>query len=117
MSTKTISNCDDIIDSRDIIERISDLEDLRDNNIINDEESNELASLKTLQEEVKSFSSEWEYGVTLIHNNYFTEYAIDELGNLPKDHIVIDKEAIAYNIQEDYTSVEFNGSTYWILSS
>jgi hypothetical protein len=57
--------------------------------------------------------------VTLIADEYFTEYAIDMLkdcGELPANiphYIVIDEEATAKNIQQDYSTVEIEGFIYW----
>jgi hypothetical protein len=39
------------------------------------------------------------------------------IGDMPKEipsYIVIDWDATAENIQADYTSVDFDGVTYWI---
>lgn len=59
------------------------------------------------------------YPVTLIADEYFTEYAIDMLkdcGELPANiphYIVIDEEATTENIQQDYSTVEIEGFIYW----
>ena len=108
-----ISNYDDIIDSRDIIERIKELEGTEDT-----EELGELKALKELAE-VGEYVPDWSYGETLIREDYFTEYAIDLLkdcGILPDDipwYIEIDEEKTAENIKADYTEVDFDGVTYY----
>ncbi len=42
---------------------------------------------------------------------------LSDIGDLPRDiphYIVIDEDATARNIQQDYTSVDFDGATYWV---
>ena len=49
-----------------------------------------------------------------------TDYAfemLEDCGTLPKDlpsWIVIDRDATAENMKADYTSVDFDGVTYWV---
>ena len=106
----TISNTDDVIDSRDVIARIEELRDtleaLReefDSNPANDgvdfanwsrnqtamtsEEVDELAALEKLVEEA-SGSPDWTYGESLIRESYFTDYIeqlIDDCYEMPKE--------------------------------
>lgn len=89
------------------------------------EEAEELAALKALEEEASS-SPDWEYGETLIHEDYFTEYIeelIDDCYKMPKEmksgdwpwrHVVIDYEAAAEEAKNDYFIVDFDGTNYWI---
>jgi hypothetical protein len=131
-----ISNTDDVIDSRDVIERIEELEaialpihnvetgeDELDPNVTDDERADavaELALLKTLAEEAEGYAPDWQYGEMLVRDSYFTDYArelLEDCGDIPKNlphYIEIDWDATARNIQQDYTSVEFDGVTYWI---
>lgn len=113
-----IDNSQDYLDVRDIIERV---ENLRENI---DRDAEELASLELLLENMKGYGGDhqWEgewYPVTLIRDSYF-EDAMDELlediGELkayedrpPYIKITVDYDAL----QMDYTSVEFDGVTYW----
>lgn len=142
MNTTTISNTEDIIDSREIIERIETLEDERDNYTAtnkdgyqtminadwekdNPDEAAELAALRTLAEEAED-SPEWTYGEQLIRRSYFVEYIeqlIDDCYELPKEfksgdwpfrHMKIDYEAAAQEAEQDYTSVDFDGVEYLI---
>lgn len=131
----TISNDDDIIDSRDVIERIEELEaeraDLFDglsadliegaeNEWSERDEAKELAALKALQDEAEGYSPDWLHGAMLIRDSYFIDYTqelLQDIGDLPKNlpsYIAIDWEQTAENIQIDYTSVEFDGVTYWV---
>lgn len=66
----------------------------------------------------EQWRGDW-YPVTFIADEYFTEHAIDllkDIGELPAripHYLVIDEEATAKNIQQDYSSVEIEGFTYW----
>jgi len=114
-----ITNMEDIIDSRDVIDRIEWLEDERDGLGINDEEVDELDELQRLALEGDNLSN-WLDGVTLIRDSYFKEYAqdyADDCGYLagtqswPYD--CIDWDRAARELQMDFTSIEFDGITYW----
>ena len=120
-TTREISNSDDIIDSHDIIERIAYLENALDvpENDRDEDEARELAALRNLAEQGETFE-DWQYGVALIRDSYFVTYAeelaedigaIDRNASWPLRHI--DWEAAADELQTDYTSVEFDGVTYW----
>lgn len=128
-----------VIDSRDIIERIKDLEDIKNSMQqavdegkasgselalwLQGEETKELNALKDLAEEASQYSRDWEYGETLIHENYFTEYCIiilEDCGILPKNipwYVVIDEEATAENLKSDYVKLYFDGQTYYMRAS
>jgi hypothetical protein len=98
---RSVDNRQDVLDSRDVIARIreleSELEDARDTHDLEDCEDSEtpphnheacactchevdqdlteeLAALKALEEEA-SESPDWAYGETLIRDTYFEEYA------------------------------------------
>lgn len=115
--TREISNTDDVIDSRDIIERIEELQGIEERD---EEEQTELGNLLALQEEAEGYAPDWKYGCALIRDSYFTEYTrelCDDIGSVPKDFphwIEIDWEATARNVRTDYTSVEFGDVTYWV---
>lgn len=130
------SNTDDVIDSRDIIARIKDLQaeveawDARDSGgkgamvrlwaEENPDDAAELAALTALAEEAEGYADDWKHGTALIRDTYFTDYAMEmlsDVGDLPRElpgYIVIDEEATARNIQVDYTAVDFDGVTYWV---
>jgi hypothetical protein len=155
MKQTSISNNDDVIDSRDVIARIEELERSLDtwecpscgNEVeydfdkeeetghtdeceydegttfgLDESEWEELKSLKKLAGEAEGYASDWRYGETLIRDSYFEECAeelVKDIGDLPKDlpsyiENNIDWKGVAEDIQQDYTSVEFDGVTYWI---
>ena len=139
-ATDSITNSEDIIDSRDVIARIEYLTDDRDNLVSpdgkdwpdddtrnqawadeNGTDADELAVLLALQEEAEGYAADWKYGEALIRDSYFQDYAqelADDIGAIkgdatwPNNHI--DWEAAARELQQDYTSVEFDGVTYWV---
>ncbi len=132
-----ITSSDDIIDSRDIVARIAELEaadcDGDDPRSGPDgegcdevdlcptcygEAGEELAALKALDE---TSSPDWQYGATLIRESYFEEYAqqyAEDIGAVASDApwpvYCIDWQQAADDLQMDYTSVEFDGVTYWV---
>ena len=135
MSTKDISDlCEqDYLDVHDVIARVEELQDEREQSDIpaNEyggpkdtwaEERTELATLESLLDDLKGnggdkqWRGDW-YPVTLIADSSFND-AMDELlqdiGDLPKNipsylRIEVDYDAL----QMDYTSCEFEGTTYW----
>ena len=119
---------DDVIDSRDVIERIetleSDLADFLDETDgalpENFHEWDDLETLRALAAECSSLSANWEYGETLIRYSYWENYVqemLEDCGIIPKDlpwYIAIDWETTADNIAQDYSVVEFDGINYYI---
>lgn len=109
------TNTDSVIDSRDIIKRIEELE-----SDPQEDEAEELATLKALVDECEQYSSDWKYGETLIHRNYFNEYMdemIEDCYQLPKNlpywiSFTIDYDAL----EQDYYSVYLDGEEYLIRS-
>jgi hypothetical protein len=71
----TIDNTADMIDSRDIIERLAELDPFDDDAPLTEEEAAERASLLALADQAVDYAEDWLYGVTLIRDSYFKEYA------------------------------------------
>jgi hypothetical protein len=142
MRRNEISNSDSVIDSRDVISRIDELEAERDDargewdgesltdkpDALTEWEEDfgdELRALLKLQEEAEG-SPDWTHGETLIRDSHFTDYIeqlIDDCYELPKEltsgqwpwrHIQVDFEAAAEEAKYDYMSVDFDGVEYWI---
>lgn len=159
-----VSKFDDVIDSRDVIARIEELEAEREglvtaaeesaaeleeahtdlpedaspdaleaaqdaaknaNEVLadwdNGSEGDELRVLKALADEASGYATDWSPGEVLIRDSYFQKYAeqlADDLGLVPSDAgwpmTCIDWEQAARELQQDYTSVDFDGETYWI---
>ena len=113
----------DIIDSRAAMERIEELREIigaatEDDDV--SEEGDELTALKALAEEGARATSEWDDGADLIRDSYFIEYAQDISGiSLDAEWPLnrIDWDAVAADLQMDYSTVNFDGVTYWVRSS
>ena len=125
-----ISNAQDLIDSREVIERIEELramlpEEAGDvmpgtSGDLEDIQA-ELEALEALAEQGRQYAPDWEYGETLIHDEYFETYArelAEDCGLIRKDanwpNNCIDWEEAARQLQQDYTAIDFAGETYWI---
>ena len=158
MKTDEIDNNQDVIDSRDIIARIEELEseqtglqdsleeakeelegmdeDVTNQEIIEKEAAvreaeealkefendygEELTALKSITDECEGYG-DWSYGEALIRESYFEDYArelAEDIGAIPKDSkwpcTCIDWEQAAEELKVDYTSIEFNGVTYYM---
>lgn len=122
-----VSNGDDLIDSRDVIARIEELHGIATDESADSDDrthaNNELAVLQALQDEAEGYSNgDWKHGATLIRESYFERYAQDFADDIhgsavrdaswPFDHINWADAAEA--LQQDYTSVDFDGVTYLI---
>jgi len=85
-------------------------------------EIQEYLEVKDFFDELEQYSSDWKYGSTIIHEDYFTEYSEDlckEIGDIPKDlpwYIAnhIDWDAVADELKVDYSSVTYENSSYYI---
>jgi hypothetical protein len=130
---RTISNFDDVIDSRDVIDRIEELEGERDSWLadpdaddsdwaaVNVDDAEELATLKALASEGEDYAADWTHGETLIRDSYFVEYAqelAEDIGAINHEaswpNTCIDWDQAARELRMDYTAVEFGDVTYWI---
>lgn len=118
---KKIDNHEDIIDSRDVIERIAELTRGWESGELDDDEAHELATLRALADEGERYAEDWRHGATLISENYFTEYAqelaedigvLDRDARWPANHI--DWEAAANELKIDYNEVDYDGVTYYV---
>lgn len=126
----TIDLTADIIDIRDIIERVEKLESEChewDDNIPSEdfEAWNELNTLTAILNELEGnggdeqWRGDW-YPLTLIRESYFQDYAkelAEDIGAVNKDatwpNNCIDWKQAARELQYDYTSTEIDGVTYF----
>lgn len=117
--SNTISNMDDVIDSRDIIERIEELTSQCEDDYLDYDEYTELCALSDLAEECKGYA-DWQYGETLIRYDYFEDYQdelIEDCYALPEDLPSWMTITYDYNaLKMDYSIVDFNGVDYYIRS-
>ena len=140
MNTQTLSDLSgsDIIDVRDVISRVEELEKLEQPGpveMVNDEDNEtsqddlfaELKTLRGLLDDLvgdggdEQWCGGW-YPITLIRDSYFEDYARD----LVEVHRAIDRNSVwpnncidwekaASELQGDYTTVELEGVSYWYL--
>jgi hypothetical protein len=127
-----ITNKDDTIDSRAVIERIGvlksnlevdfdDATSVRQAAGFDSDDFEELANLLELAEGGEDYSRDWEHGVTLIHDDHIQDYAkqlAEETGAVNSDakwpNNCIDWGQAAKELLVDYTGVDFAGQTYWV---
>ncbi len=95
---------------------LRELEDDRDD--LDQDEIEEYNELVEFRRSVDS--TEWKYGVYFINENYFEEYAhqeAEDLGLISSETqwpaTCIDWEQATRELQQDYSSVEFDGDTYY----
>lgn len=122
-----IDEYQDVLDVRDIIVRVEELEgdehEARDD--MTDDERVEYDALNALLADLKGnggdeqWRGDW-YPVTLIRDSYFEDYAqelAEDIGAIKDDAQwpanCIDWERAARELQQDYSSVEYNEVTYW----
>jgi hypothetical protein len=122
MTPSEINSNEDIIDVRDVIARFEYIEDTENPD---EEEQAEIDKLKELLDDLlghggdEQWRGNW-YPVTMIRDSYFQEYAeemADDIGAIDRNATwpcnCIDWERAAEELQIDYSSVEFDGETYW----
>jgi len=123
----TVDNWQDVLDSRDIIARIQELEDAKESaeesgEPFDGEDAAELEALSALADDA-SASPDWKYGETLIRDSYFEDYArelAEDIGAISRDadwplsHI--DWPAAADALKQDYMEVDYGGVSYWICA-
>lgn len=86
------------------------------------DEHEELLRLRALVEELNSASSDSaDDGITMIRDSYFEQYArdlADDIGAVSSDaswpNTCIDWEKAASELQVDYSTVDYDGVTYWV---
>ena len=111
---KNITNSDDVIDSRDILDYI---EKYKTDKNFEDE-------VKALQSIVKQYGDVYsdgirdlEFGVFFIRDSYFEDYMWDfflEVNQIDEAlECYIDIEAFARDQQYNYDTVDFDGVHYW----
>ena len=113
-----ISNTEDTLDSRNIEERIEYLQ--ADMTNLDEDENRELARLIDFRDNNHWDYETWKFGVVLIHESYFEDYAEEyavDIGAISSDAPwpiwYIDWKAAAEALQMNYTGVDFDGETYY----
>jgi len=108
----------DVIDSRDLIALLEELEAMDDEPDALDDD--ELETRDEIRELAEQGITDWIYGATLIRDDYFERYAqevasdigaIDKEAGWPLAHI--DWEAAADALKRYYMQVSYLGVDYW----
>lgn len=110
-----------ILDTRQLIDRAAEIEaELDDESLDTDERDVLREELEAIKDAEQAGIPDWQYGETLIREDYFTEYAqelAEDIGAVDKDaswpNSYIDWEAAAEALMQDYMTVELDGSTYY----
>ena len=115
----------DVIDVRDIIERVEFLDPEFSDTQLTTAEQEELQALKAILEDLagnggdEQWQGDW-YPVTLIRDSYFEQHARDlaeDCGLTDKPmgwpYNCIDWEYAARELKYDYSSTTIDGITYW----
>ena len=117
----------DTFDSNDVENRIDELQDDFDswkdeNPESDDEEFEDYDELTTLNEFKDEHDSRvWRSGIFFINESYFEDYAEQyayDVGDIREDSPMvnhIDWESYADDLKSDYTSIDFDGETYYYL--
>jgi hypothetical protein len=136
-----ITNSEDIIYVCDIAERIEELRELlgldddepqpeqdgeQDEEQAREREDarTELAALESLMDDMRGYGGDVQIGgdwfpASLIRDNYFPQHAEELASNTTNVNAAewpfncIDWDKAAEQLQQDYSSVEFGGVTYW----
>ena len=118
--SREITSSEDVIDSRDVIDRIAWLENEKeyDPEAWTADLQWELLTLLRLAEQGEHDVADWDHGEGLIRYSHFTAYCrelVEDCGYISKDFpawIEIDWEATARNIRVDYVELMFDGVVY-----
>ena len=87
-------------------------------------DNSELELLESIVRQGETCSG-WHHGITLIHDNYFTQYVremVDEyeppkdfdMNSWPWCHMEMNYEAAADSLRSDYTNIDAGGETYYV---
>ena len=117
---KPITNDMDMIDSRDIIERVAEIDDAVSEDDYSD--TDELEALSSIIDQISDYGI-FKYGEILIREDYFTEYCqelCEDTGDIPhnlpwyiEEHL--DWEGVAKELQQNYMEVDFDGVSYFTM--
>lgn len=122
----SMCNLEDLISVEDLTDRLADLEYandcLDDGEELPEDEAKELLALRDLVDELEGMGGDhqWRgdwYPATLIRESYFESYMdemLENCGDIPKNmpsYLSITVDYVA--LQQDYSSVEVDGVTYW----
>ena len=75
----------------------------------------ELVALRCIEDYV--YSQEWSHGITFVARSHFTQYCREMVADLEgvagfPSYVVVDWEETANNLEQDYSSIDINGAEY-----
>lgn len=116
-----ISKFDKIINSRDVIARIEELESEATDTRL-DEDTEELTNLLEFARQGANYSREWLRGVELINGDHFEDFAeehANSIGAIRSDehswpYGCIDWKRAAEELRTDYSAIDFDGEEFWL---
>lgn len=119
---------DKVMDTRDLmavaeeIREALESEDPEAIEALDVDDADEAREILESIEEIESVGiADWQYGETLIREDFFEDYAreladdigaVDSNASWPLAHI--DWEAAAEALKQDYTEVDYRGTTYYV---
>lgn len=122
-----VDNWNNTVDSREVIDRIAELEErlapYEGKDVLAEVQQRLFDELEVLSELAAQGESspDWAYGEVLIRDTYFVEYAqglAEGIGAVDHDaswpYNCIDWERAARELQMDYTALDWDGVTFWI---
>ena len=80
----------------------------------------ELRTLRSVRDQASAYSNDWRHGVTLISDRYFKQYAMDYaeesagVSSSAWPFTCIDWDKAAAELRTDWTSIDFDGETFWL---
>jgi len=115
--SRNVDNTQETLDSRDIQERIDELQEI-DQAKIEEYETEELNHLLKIKESVGDDES-WGFGITFIRDSYFEEDSEEfayGCGDVDRNGMIasyVNWEEFADSRKMDFESIEFDGIEYW----
>jgi hypothetical protein len=106
-------------------DELSDIEDVNFDEYAfveaNQDEIEEYVAIRNFCDDISNYCSDFEYGVSIIHENYFQEYCrelVEDVGDLPRGIPAyiennIDWSGVADDLKVAYSEAEYNGDTYY----
>jgi len=110
------------MEMEDYYEYVDDIDVVLSDEEFNSENKEEYIALKSFIDELESYSPDFKYGTSIIHEDYWIEYCkeqCEDVGEIPKklpwyiaNHI--NWEGVSNEIAMNYKQVEYEGDNYYI---
>ena len=122
-ATKTLSDFSTMytFNSLDLIERMEELQAMKEDGLLDEHEMAELDALEEVNKEGESASEGWNEGVTCVRDDAFNDDAYDLADacdmiddGMPWGITCVDWGKAAREAHVDYTSIEVDGVTFWV---